>query len=90
MNAAYTWAIDDALRKACIEIPYPQREVRVRGLFGEEGEDALEALGLHRNVHAEPAVQTPTVNDAAEDLLRPDEPMVEPEMTTPVREGQDH
>lgn len=23
MQAAYTWAIDDALRKACIEVPYP-------------------------------------------------------------------
>lgn len=90
MNAAYTWAIDDALRKACIEIPYPQREVRVRGLFGEEGQDALEALGLQRNVHAEPAMQTPTVNDAAEDLLRPDDPVVEPQTTMPLREGQEH
>ncbi|WP_395646012.1 mechanosensitive ion channel family protein [Terricaulis sp.] len=71
MNAAYTWAIDDALRKACIEIPYPQREVRLRGLFGEEGEDALAALRLERREHAQPAVAAPSVNDAAEDLLQP-------------------
>lgn len=72
MNAAYTWAIDDALRAAGVEIPYPQRDVRVRAFFGEEGEDALEALNLHRKPHAIPAAPTPTVNDAAEDLLRPE------------------
>ncbi|MGH6951086.1 MAG: mechanosensitive ion channel family protein, partial [Vitreimonas sp.] len=44
MNAAYTWAIDDALRKAGVEIPYPQRDLRLRTFFGEEGEDALAAL----------------------------------------------
>lgn len=75
MQAAYTWAIDDALRKACIEIPYPQREVRVRGLFGHEGDDALRALRLET---ARPALETqaaPSTNDAAEDLMRaPPEP----------------
>ncbi len=44
--AAYTWAIDDALRGAGIEVPYPQRDVRLRGLFGEEGDDARAALRL--------------------------------------------
>ncbi|MDX2277823.1 MAG: mechanosensitive ion channel [Hyphomonadaceae bacterium] len=77
MNAAYTWAIDDALRKAGVEIPYPQREIRVRSFFGEEGEDALDALNLQRTRRA--PVQTPTasINDAAEDLLQP-EPDAEP------------
>lgn len=89
MNAAYTWAIDDALRKAGIEIPLPQRELRVRGLFGEEGEDALAALRLDRQQHPETPAPQATVNDAAEDLLRP-EPKVEPEATTPLREGQQH
>ena len=80
MNAAYTWAIDDALRAAGVEIPYPQRDVRLRAFFGEEGEDALEALNLQRKPHATPAAPTHTVNDAAEDLLRPEpEPSPEPE-----------
>jgi small-conductance mechanosensitive channel len=46
MRAAYTWAIDDALREAGIEIPFPQVDLRVRSLFGHEGDLALEALGL--------------------------------------------
>ena len=56
MHAAYTWAIDDALRKAGIEIPFPQRDVRLRGLFGQEGEAALSALRLE---HPEPAAPEP-------------------------------
>jgi small-conductance mechanosensitive channel len=77
MNAAYTWAIDDALRKAGIEVPYPQLDIRVRSLFGEEGEDAFSALNLERIEHPAAAAPAPTVNDAAEDLLRP-EPEPEP------------
>lgn len=84
MNAAYTWAIDDALRKACVEIPYPQREIRVRGLFGEEGEDALSALGLEQRTHVAPAAPAPTVNDAADDLLLPEPPIDPP---APDRRG---
>lgn len=79
MNAAYTWAIDDALRKASIEIPYPQREVRVRGFFGHEGEDALRTLRLESTGEAEAATAPPTTNDAAEDLMRPPEPEPEAE-----------
>ena len=75
MNAAYTWAIDDALRKACIEIPLPQREIRIRGLFGEEGEDALAALPLEQREHAVAETPVPTINDAADDLLQPEPPL---------------
>jgi small-conductance mechanosensitive channel len=78
MNAAYTWAIDDALCKAGIEIPYPQRDVRVRAFFGEEGEDALATLNLRSKPHVAVAAPTPTINDAADDLLRP-EPDPDPE-----------
>ena len=74
MIAAYTWAIDDALRKAQVEIPYPQRELRVRGLFGEEGGDALDALRLQRPRHAQKIEAASSVNDAAEDLLRSEAP----------------
>lgn len=79
MNAAYTWAIDDALRAASVEIPYPQREIRVRGLFGEEGEEALQTLRLDRPHAPPPPPAAPTTNDAAEDLLRGEpEPTPEP------------
>lgn len=78
MNAAYTWAIDDALCKAGIEIPYPQRDIRLRAFFGEEGEDALDALNLKRTPHPVAVNEPSTTNDAADDLLRP-EPPPEPE-----------
>jgi small-conductance mechanosensitive channel len=46
MHAAYTWAIEDALRDAEIEIPFPQMDLRVRSVLGREGDHALETLGL--------------------------------------------
>jgi small-conductance mechanosensitive channel len=84
MNAAYTWAIDDALRKAGIEIPYPQRDIRLRTLFGEEGENALAALSIERAPHAAVAAPSPTINDAAEDLLRA-EPEPDPDREDEAR-----
>lgn len=72
MHAAYTWAIEDALRAADIEIPFPQLDVRLRSLFGDEGAQALATLRLTPDGHAE---TRPTghlrrsVNDAADTLL---------------------
>ncbi|MDP1736846.1 MAG: mechanosensitive ion channel [Caulobacter sp.] len=84
MQAAYTWAIDDALRKAGIEAPFPQQDLRIRSLFGEEGDAARRTLGLQ----AGPAAPTrgrkarASSNDAVDDLLRPpdedEEPPAEP------------
>lgn len=73
--AAYTWLIDDALRGAGIEIPYPQRDVRLRGLFGEEGDDALTSLRLEpaaRRRSKAKAAKSGSSNDAAADLERED------------------
>lgn len=84
--AAYTWLIDDALRGAGIEIPYPQRDIRVRGLFGEEGEDALTSLRLEpasRRRRAAKAVKPGSSNDAAADLERED-PEEAPKPATPA------
>ena len=81
MVAAYTWAIDDALRAANIEIPYPQQDLRIRSLFGHEGEGALEALGLKTPSAQQPAeAPQASVNDAAEDVVRAlPEPEPEPD-----------
>jgi small-conductance mechanosensitive channel len=69
-QAAYTWAIEDALRGGNFEIPLPQREIRLRGLFGEEGEDALAALKLEsRKTKAAARKAKVATNDAAVDLL---------------------
>lgn len=69
-HAAYTWAIEDALRKAGIEIPFPQMDLHVRSLFGRDGDEAAKAVGLKSTSHAEGAAHTPSPNDAAEDLMR--------------------
>jgi small-conductance mechanosensitive channel len=73
MQAAYTWAIEDALRREGIEVPYPQLDVRLRGLFGREGDQALEAAGLQRvEPEADDARRAPSPNDAAENVLAPE------------------
>jgi small-conductance mechanosensitive channel len=75
MQAAYTWAIDDALRAAGIESPFPQRDLRIRSVFGREGEDAFRALGYQPKPAEAPAAQPsmPSRNDAAHDTMCPDD-----------------
>ncbi len=69
-QAAYTWAVEEALRAGGFELPLPQRELRLRGLFGEEGDQALTALKLKKPKAAAPARKTkPITNDAAVDLM---------------------
>jgi small-conductance mechanosensitive channel len=72
MYAGYYWALDDAMRKHGIEMPYPQMDVRMRSLFGQEGGKALEAMGLSRPA-APPIAPVrrhgATHNDAAADLM---------------------
>jgi small-conductance mechanosensitive channel len=68
-QAAYTWAIEEALRGADIEMPFAQLDLRVRSLFGRESDDALRAMGLKPESGAIRAPTTPTTNDAADDLM---------------------
>lgn len=73
MMAAYCWAIDDALRKYEIEIPFPQRDIRLRGFFGTEGEAARSAFhGRSGDGRTEPSPAEPSsgANDAAQDIVR--------------------
>ena len=44
VKAAYTWALDNALRRYGIGIPFPTTDLNVRSLFGLEGRDALRAM----------------------------------------------
>lgn len=44
VKAAYMWALDTALKKYGIEIPFPQRDLHLCSLFGMSGEAALAAL----------------------------------------------
>jgi small-conductance mechanosensitive channel len=88
MQAAYTWAIEEALRKAGIEMPFPQMDVRVRSLFGREGDDALRALrldGAGEGGEAAAENQAESRNDAADDLLaHAGDPSVEDDVGPPA------
>ena len=72
MHAAYTWLIADALDEAGIEVSFPQTDLRLRSIFGREGDEALAALGLQRPsqpVAEGPTARPATTNDAADELL---------------------
>lgn len=64
VKAAYLWALDNALCKYGIEIPFPQRDLNIRSLFGQEGDDGLAAWRGRRTA---PARAVPHVAEAAPD-----------------------
>jgi small-conductance mechanosensitive channel len=80
MHAAYTWLIADALEAAGVETPVPQTDLRLRSVFGREGEAALAVLGLGDRATPPPASaprpvhRSEAVNDAAEDVMAPAHP----------------
>jgi small-conductance mechanosensitive channel len=73
MHAAYTWLIADALDGAGIKLPLPQTDLRVRSLFGHEGEDAFNALRREpaRSPRRRAVRRRAAVNDAADDVMAP-------------------
>ena len=75
VQAAYYWAIDDALREAGIEIPYPQRDLHVRSLFGLENSDARQFVRPDAPVVSQGSVKhdierSETTNDALDEAVR--------------------
>lgn len=84
MHAAYTWLIADALDRAGIELPLPQTELRLRSLFGREGEEAINALRLDTppTPRRRAARRRMQVNDAADDIMSPP---AAPEPTSTLR-----
>ncbi len=73
IQAAYTWAIDDALRNAGIEVPMPQRDLHVRSIFGEETDEARRTLKLESagGGATKGRRRRASTNDAIEDTLAP-------------------
>lgn len=89
MNAAYTWALAEALEAAGIETAYPRVDLRLDSLFGREGDEALAALKLHRPrpPKTHPSTRPEAENDAAAEVYRPfDEPDAEDEEDAPRRD----
>lgn len=70
IKAAYLWELDTALKKYAIPIPFPQRDLHVRTLFGLEGEAALSALDTARakSGRTPPAAPSPPAPPAADAL----------------------
>lgn len=72
MMAAYCWALDDALRKYGIEIPFPQHDLRIRSYFGHEGQAGVEAAtgrsGMPANA-VKASASDASANDAAADIV---------------------
>ncbi len=54
VKAAYLWALETALCKYAIEIPFPQRDLNVRSLFGLQGESALDLLPTAKVLGSDP------------------------------------
>ncbi|MBI1359302.1 MAG: mechanosensitive ion channel [Alphaproteobacteria bacterium] len=77
MMAAYSWALDDALRKHGIEIPFPQQDLRIRSFFGAEEKAGLSAWRGERiepeRKTPEPAVAAHSINDAAREIAEKQE-----------------
>lgn len=72
MMAAYCWALDDALRRHGIEIPFPQHDVRIRSYFGQEGQAGVEAVagrGKGKSTSIRADSSDISINDAAADIV---------------------
>lgn len=61
VKAAYLWALETALRKYCIEIPFPQQDLHIRSLFGRHGDDALAAWHGRADDHADTSATSTAV-----------------------------
>lgn len=91
VKAAYYWALHTALARHGVELPFPQRDLNLRSLFGHAGPEALAMLRgepVPTEPEAAPAAAPPTEaeraalaeNDAQHDVEREvrEEPPVEP------------
>ena len=82
MHAAYTWLIADALDAAGVEVPCPQVDLRLRSLFGREGDAALASLGLDKA-----QLTTQTSGAAAPSSLPARDPATQPGPRPSTRPG---
>ncbi|WP_133499261.1 mechanosensitive ion channel family protein [Cognatilysobacter terrigena] len=68
VKAAYNWALHTALQRYGIDIPFPQRDLHVRSLFGHEGAEAIAVLSgrvVPETDEAAPDAPLPTPRERA-------------------------
>ena len=73
VKAAYLWALHGALERHAIEIPFPQRDLHLRSLFGREGDEAIALLRAQAAAPAGPRTartraSDPSTNDAVREV----------------------
>ena len=69
IKAAYLWELDTSLKEHGIEIPFPQRDLRLRSAFGLEGQDALDWLSGARGRDARATPRPADADDVPESTL---------------------
>jgi small-conductance mechanosensitive channel len=92
MQAAYTWAIDDALRAAGIAQPRPGIDLALEGVLGLKGEAAREALKLQPappTLAADQSTASASSNDAVDDLVSGGGADTEPEVVQALEADDD-
>jgi len=87
VKAAYVWALDDALRRHGIGIPFPTTDLNIRSLFGLEGLDALRAM--HGKLPVADTVTPAAGGSAGNDALAEVERQIADDRSNETSRGQD-
>jgi hypothetical protein len=90
MMAAYRWAIDDALQRHGLELPFPQQDVRIRSFFGSEGSEGMKAWRGEQKAQPHeraPAPPTGSINDAALEISLKQDEQDQIQMEAQIREA---
>ncbi len=87
VKAAYVWALDDALRRHGIGIPFPTTDLNIRSLFGLEGLDALRAM--HGKLPVADTVTPAAGGSAGNDALAEVERQIADDRSNETSRGED-
>ncbi|MCF7222295.1 mechanosensitive ion channel family protein [Marilutibacter chinensis] len=90
IEAAYLWELDTSLKEHGIEIPFPQRDLHIRSVFGQQGDAALAIFGRNPPVPGESDPALPAAQDTAPPAPSSNDALLEVERgSTPVEPDVD-
>lgn len=69
VQAAYLWELETKLGKYKIEIPFPQRDLHVRSIFGRKDEDAAHMFDKGKQANPDPSEPDGPANTSTPKLL---------------------